>query len=521
MTGRTIAHYEVLEKLGEGGMGVVYKARDTHLDRFVALKVLPPERVSDPERKRRFVQEAKAASALNHPNIVTIHDIACEEGVDFIVMEFIEGQTLAEVIGHKGIKLNEALGWASQIADALAKAHGAGIVHRDLKPSNIMVNKDEVVKILDFGLAKLTEPPAGDELTPTLSIQPLTEEGAIVGTIAYMSPEQVEGGKVDARSDIFSFGSVLYEMLTGRRAFSGDSKASTMAAVLREEPRPAGEWNVVLPPELDRVLTRCLRKDPQRRWQGMSDLKLVLQDLKEESDSGKLSTAEAAQRPARPGRERLLLLGVSVALLLLAAAAGLVWWARRKPAAPRELAISRLTFDSGGTFDPAVSLDGKLVAYASDRAQEGNIDIWVQQISGRQALRLTRHEADDWQPSFSPDGSRIVFRSERDGGGIYLIDALGGEERKIVDGGWRPRFSPDGSTISYVGVAPSVAPSLDAAFNRIFVIPAQGGTPRPLLPEFQVDGASLGGAPVWSPDGSGRVARGPHRWGGTKAVRTV
>jgi eukaryotic-like serine/threonine-protein kinase len=217
--GKTISHYRILEKLGEGGMGVVYKARDTHLDRFVAIKVLPAEKVADPERKQRFVQEAKAASSLNHPNIITIYDIGQAEGVDFISMECVTGKTLDQLIPRHGMRLNEALKCAVQIADALARAHSASIVHRDLKPGNIMVDEHGLVKVLDFGLAKLTETPPTGEDDPTHTFRPTTGEGKIVGTVAYMSPEQAEGKKVDARSDIFSFGSVLYEMVTGEKAF--------------------------------------------------------------------------------------------------------------------------------------------------------------------------------------------------------------------------------------------------------------------------------------------------------------
>src|SRR5262245_41032586 len=227
MIGKTIAHYQILEKLGEGGMGVVYKARDTHLDRLVALKVLPPDKVADPERKRRFMQEAKAASALKHPNIITIHDIASENGIDFIVMEYVQGKTLDAMVPRKGLRLNDTLKLSIQMADALAKAHSAGIIHRDLKPTNVMVTDDGLVKVLDFGLAKLTEvSDSGDDRT----LQSHTDEGTIVGTVSYMSPEQAEGKKVDARSDVFSFGSVLYEMATGQQAFHGDSKMSTLAA---------------------------------------------------------------------------------------------------------------------------------------------------------------------------------------------------------------------------------------------------------------------------------------------------
>ena len=227
MVGKVLAQYQISEKLGEGGMGVVWKARDTHLDRFVALKTLSADRPADPERERRFVQEAKAASALNHPNIVHIYDITDADGVQFIAMEYVAGKTLDQLIGRKGLPVGETLKYAIQIADALATAHAAGIIHRDLKPSNLMVTDKGHVKVLDFGLAKLTETTAG-ELGETVTIKakddPNTEEGTILGTVAYMSPEQTEGKKVDARSDIFSFGSVLYEMVTGRRAFHRDSK---------------------------------------------------------------------------------------------------------------------------------------------------------------------------------------------------------------------------------------------------------------------------------------------------------
>src|SRR5512136_652376 len=238
MIGKTLGHYQITEKLGEGGMGVVCKARDTHLDRFAALKVLPPEKVSDPDRKRRFIQEAKAASALNHPSIITIYDIDQTDGIDYIAMEYVAGKTLDELIPRKGMRLSLALKYAVQIADALARAHGAGIIHRDLKPSNVMVDEHGLVKIVDFGLAKLTETvsSSGDETTRT--VEATTEKGTIVGTTAYMSPEQAAGRKVDARSDIFSFGSVLYEMVTGRRAFEADSKFSTLAAVIERDPVP-------------------------------------------------------------------------------------------------------------------------------------------------------------------------------------------------------------------------------------------------------------------------------------------
>src|SRR5713226_5606132 len=261
MKGRTLLHYELLDKLGEGGMGAVWQARDTHLNRIVAIKTLPADKVADPQRKRRFIQEAQAASALNHPNIVTIYDINSDNGVDFIVMELVRGKTLGELISRRGMRLSELLSYAIQTADALSKAHAAGIVHRDLKPGNIMVTEEGRVKVLDFGLAKLTEPAPPGEDEETRTIPPATEDGTIVGTIAYMSPEQAEGKPVDARSDIFSLGAVLYEMASGARAFQGSSKLSTLTAILRENPKPPSELAAGVPHELDRIVARCLRKD--------------------------------------------------------------------------------------------------------------------------------------------------------------------------------------------------------------------------------------------------------------------
>jgi serine/threonine protein kinase/tetratricopeptide (TPR) repeat protein len=335
MIGRTISHYQITEKLGEGGMGVVYKARDSHLKRFVALKVLPPEDVTDPERKQRFVQDARSASALNHPNIVTVYEIDQTDGVDFIAMEYVEGKTLGALIGRKGLKLSEALKYAVQIADALAKAHAAGIVHRDLKPGNVMVTAEGRVKVLDFGLAKLTEPAAARSEDSTLTGQPLTEAGLIVGTAGYMSPEQAEGKKVDARSDVFSFGSVLYEMLTGRRAFQRDSPVLTLAAILHLEPPPLPAG---MPQELERVVARCLRKDPARRFQTMADLKVTLEELKEESDSGKVAGVHA---PARPRNRRFLWPGLAAAAVLVLAAGSVFLWRRvqAKPLTDKDVLV--------------------------------------------------------------------------------------------------------------------------------------------------------------------------------------
>ena len=499
ITGQTLLHYRIIEKIGEGGMGAVYKAEDTHLDRIVAVKVLPHDKVADEERKQRFVQEAKAASSLNHPNIIVVHDIASDQGLDFMVMEFVEGQTLDQLIGRKGMKLNEALGCAVQIADGLAKAHGAGIVHRDLKPTNIMVTDEGRVKILDFGLAKLIEEaqvsPAGATVTLGQPEAPKTEEGFILGTMAYMSPEQAEGKKIDARSDVFSFGSVLYEMLTGQKAFQRETRLSTLAAILNEDLQPSPQLDESLPREITQALARCLRKDPQRRWQNMSDLKVVLEDLKEDSESGKL---RAPQAQAATGRRRihpLMWLGVGAAVIAVAA---LIWIFRPAPSGPVEFEITRLTFDAGLAWAAAISPDGAMFACASDRSGDGSLDIWVQQLAGGSPLRLTTHPANDDSPSFSPDGSKIAFMSTRDGGsGIYEIGTLGGRARRLADRGRLPRYSPDGAWISFI----TIPAYEESRLNKMFLIPAQGGDPIPFQPEFCIINLGTNLGPVWSPDG--------------------
>ena len=441
MTGQTIGHYKILEQLGAGGMGVVYKALDTHLDRFVAIKVLPPEKVADAERKRRFVQEAKAASALNHPNIITIYDIASENGIDFIAMEYVPGKALNQLIPRKGLPLSDSLKYAIQIADALAAAHAAGIIHRDLKPGNVMVSGAEgrpgLVKVLDFGLAKLTDKTEGGQAEFTETIRqddaPSTGEGAIVGTISYMSPEQAEGKKVDARSDIFSFGALLYEMVTGQRAFQGDSKLSTLSAILREEPKPASQVVEGLPRELERIIARCLRKSPERRFQAMPDLKVALEELKEESDSGTL------MRPApvtvRRGNRRLV--WAAVLLTILTLGVGALWFVRSTAKAPEAILHAvPLTTYPGFQGEPTFSPDGNQVAFAWDGEKRDNGDIYIKLIgTGGPPLRVTTDQAADYSPAWSPDGRFIAFLRELSGerAAVLLIPALGGPEHKVAE----------------------------------------------------------------------------------------
>ena len=282
--GARLGPYEILSLLGSGGMGEVYRALDPRLGREVAIKVLPSERM-DEERRRRFTQEARAASALNHPNIVTIHDIESADGRDFIVMEYVAGKSLDRLIPRHGMPLGEVLRIAIPIADALARAHGRGIVHRDLKPANVVVGAEGTVKLLDFGLAKVVPWTASPEAETETAERRLTRAGAVSGTTGYMSPEQASGRDVDARTDVFSFGALLYEMATGQRAFAGDSAAATLAAVMREQPKAPSEVAPDVPRDLERVILRCLRKEADRRYQSMVDVKLELEQIKEDSDS--------------------------------------------------------------------------------------------------------------------------------------------------------------------------------------------------------------------------------------------
>jgi serine/threonine protein kinase len=489
--GQTLSHYEIVERLGEGGMGVVYKARDSRLDRLVAIKVLPHGKVADPDRRRRFVQEAKAASALNHPNIVTIHEIGESNNTDFIAMEYVVGKGLDRLIPKNGMRLGEVLKCAIQIAGALARAHTAGIIHRDIKPANIMITPEGLVKVLDFGLAKLTETVEGDLQTATMKADdmPQTEEGSILGTTAYMSPEQAEGKRVDARSDIFSFGSLLYEMATGRRAFQGDTKLSTLAAILNKEPASVREIAGDTPRDLEKTIVRCLRKDPDRRFQHMDDVKIALEELKEESDSGRLTEPE---RPAATRRRTLVLYAALASPLVVLLGAVFLWRFQKPTVAGPGLSLRQLTQDTGFTGMPSISPDGKLVAYASDRAGDAGLDIWVQQLSrGSRPIRLTRDKADDDWPSFSPDSGQIVFSSEREGGGIYIMPALGGEERLLLRGHLRyPRFSPDGQFI--------VASTWGSSHPELFVVSSSGGPSRQIAPGFYWAARGL-----WSPDGKG------------------
>jgi len=443
LVGKTLGAYQILSLLGSGGMGEVYKARDSRLNRSVAIKVLPPDKTSDSDRKRRFVQEARAASALNHPNIITIYDIGREDGIDFVVMEYVAGKTLDRLIPRRGLKLNEVLKYSIQIADGLAKAHSAGIIHRDLKPGNVMVTDEGLVKVLDFGLAKLTERQSvAQENDSAASTREVTEPGTVMGTVSYMSPEQAEGKGVDARSDIFSFGSLLYEMVTGQCAFQKDSTASTLAAILNQEPKPIGKLVPRTPSDLEKIIARCLRKDRERRFQHMDDLKVALQELKEESDQGALAGTD----PARPAswssalhplavllaRRTWVRLGVVFVVLAMATAVWLFRASLNKPQAVPE--VIPLTTYPGSERSPSFSPDGNQVAFSWNGEKQDNYDIYVKLIGSTEPERLTTDPAEDVSPAFSPDGRSIGFiRVVKDRATFIVIPSLGGPDRPVAE----------------------------------------------------------------------------------------
>ncbi|MBK5292019.1 MAG: PD40 domain-containing protein [Acidobacteriia bacterium] len=450
MIGRDISHFRILDKIGEGAMGVVYKAEDTALRRTVALKFLTPHLAQDGDLRARFLREAQSAASLNHPNICTVHEIDSVNG--FIAMEFVEGETLAAKIKRRPLPIEEALDIAIQTSQGLQAAHLKNVVHRDVKPGNLMVTADGQVKVMDFGLAQ-----AADRSR-------LTKSAVTVGTPTYMSPEQAQGKPVDERSDLWSLGVVLYEMIAGRVPDTG---------FLYADPEPLTAVRAGLPMALDRIASKLLAKDPAQRYQHTADL---LVDLR------------AVKVTPKPIQTKSWWPKVAAAVAGIALVAGAVWWAARREKPPPQYRLTQLTRDSGLTMDPSLSADGKLLAFASDRSGDGNLDIWVKHVPGGEPIRLTRDPAVDERPSLSPDGSQIVFHSERDGGGIYIVPSLGGPERLLVRRGFTPQWSPDGKWIAY-------STSLRTTASSLRLIPPEGGAPR----EINTGGIHALN-PVWSPD---------------------
>ena len=501
--GTQLGSLEILRPLGAGGMGEVYLARDADLNRSVAIKVLPAELTSDPQRVARFEQEARAASALNHPNVCVIHALGrTDHGRRYLAMEHVEGETLRARLVRGRLPLAEALDIAIQIASALAAAHAAGIVHRDIKPENVMIRRDRLVKVLDFGLAKLT--PSGMALAahePTRTMA-VTDPGSLVGTVGYMSPEQARGTDVDARTDIWALGVVLYEMVTGRPPFTGETRSDVLVAILDREPAALSQLQPAAPQELHRIVRKCLRKDADARYQVMKDLLLDLQSLREELPSSGVSSVVVPPLSQRPGL-RVPWMAV-LAVLIAAAAAGYVWWRTREAATPaagpavstRAGSLARLTFDPGLQIDVAFSPDGQSIAYASDR--DGNFDIWVQSARGGPgtARRITTNSASDTQPNWSPDGQSLVFRSERDGGGLFIVPIFGGAERQLTTFGIHPQWlAPGGEIFFRAGLG-------DWSTNAYLVSADGADAPRELIREFLQGG-------IWhwiAPHPDGRIS---------------
>ena len=431
LLGKHVGGYVITELLGEGGMGMVFKALDTRLNRCVAIKVLPPDSFADSERKRRFLQEARSASALNHPNIVTIYGIIEQEGMDFIVMEYVPGKTLDRLISRKGLALRQALKYCLDIADALSAAHGAGIVHRDIKPSNIMVTNQDHVKVLDFGLAKLTEPAGKEGERNSLE----TEPGKVMGTAAYMSPEQAQGKPADTRSDIFSFGTVLYELVTGRRPFQGESIMSIMAAVINTDPPPVRSVVANVPPEIERIVARCLRKDPTRRIQHMVDVRLALEEALEDIDS-----APVTPLSVKP-RQRLWL-----AFAILALMFGLLLGAFLAPRIIHRTPVTfrRLTFRQGDV-DCARFAPGGSVVYCG--AWDGApTTLYAAQPGGREARDLGLPPAEVL--SISQSGEMLIRLLTHDT--LAQVPIAGGVPRELLEDVSAADWDPAGKGIAVV-----------------------------------------------------------------------
>jgi Tol biopolymer transport system component/serine/threonine protein kinase len=526
--GRSLGPYNILSPLGAGGMGEVYLAEDVRLNRRVALKLLPAAFTEDQERVRRFGREAHAASALNHPNIVTIHEVGEWDGVHFIATEFVEGRTLRSLIAGEGLKAGDALSVASQVAEALAAAHAAGIIHRDIKPENIMLRPDGYAKVLDFGIAKLTErgatPP---DASPEASEGIRTETGAVVGTVAYMSPEQALGQKLDQRTDVFSIGVILYEMLTGEHPFRGATNAATFDRILNHHPPTPSVADSEAAAELERVLCRSLEKNRELRYQTAADLRAELKTLQRALDftpsvSGEVNRAAARPRRARSSLKLAAVVGLST--LLAALAATVIYFALRPaeppasaaaPAAP-SLNFTQLTNQPGQELYPSLSPDGKALVYAA-RGASGDWNIFWQRVGGRNPLNLTENSpADDMQPVFSPDGEYIVFRSEREGGGLFIMGATGESVRRLTDFGFFPAWSPDGREVAFSTEGFSDPNSRRLSPSMIWVVNVSTAERRQLTDAKTGDAAQ----PAWSPDGARIAYWGKHK-GGQRDIWTI
>ena len=490
--GSRLGSYEILSSLGSGGMGEVYRARDPRLNRDVAIKILAESVAHEPDHVARFQREAQSIAALNHPNIVTIYSVEEADGTSFLTMELVEGKALSETLDPRGLPLARLLEIAIPLADAVSAAHEKGITHRDLKPANVMVTGAGRVKVLDFGLAKLVESSlpaaAGVSALPT---RVETGDGRIVGTVAYMSPEQAEGKPVDQRSDVFSLGVMLYELATGERPFRGDTPLSTLTSILRDTPRAITEIQRALPRDLATIVRRCLAKSPEQRTQSAKDLRNQLEDLRQALGSGELAAPPTAQVSRRRASWWRWAAAIAASVALGAAGVWMLTRGRRAPDPPIVTQVARLTHDTGLSEWATWSPDGSLLAFASNR--NGNYDIYVRRVDGGQEVPVTNNESENFQPAFSPDGRSIAFVSTRSsrtrmikigqrsgtleartyGGDIWVVPALGGQARRLAPDGNDPAWHPSGRKVAYV--------SGPEAHRSILEVAAEGGAPETLL----------------------------------------